>query len=156
MRHFKRLSITDDLTGLMNYRGLRTNIDKIIHSNPVFTLALIDLDNFKSFNKHGYSLGDEVLQEFISFLKKTVADYMIIVRFRIGDEFIIILKNTDQLAAEQQISDVKTKCWNYPFKCLETFSEKHLSFSSGIVQYSAEYNTLEKLIREADIRLKKV
>ena len=153
--HFKKLSVTDDLTALMNYRGLRVQMPKIIHDFPIFTLALIDIDNFKSFNKHGYSLGDSVLQEFSFFLKDSVPDDAIIARFRIGDEFIIVLKNLDQLEAEKQISDIKTKCFNHSFSCLNPFSDHKLSFTEGVVQFAAEFNTLEKLINEAELRLKK-
>ena len=148
--------MTDDLTGLMNYRGLRIQIKKIIRNCPVFTLVLIDIDNFKSFNKQGYSLGDEVLKEFISFLKKTVPDDALIVRFRIGDEFIIILKNTNLLEAEKQISYIRTKCLNHSFHCLNQFTDYGISFTSGIVQYTNEYNSLEKLIGEAENRMNKL
>lgn len=152
---YKRLSQTDELTNLMNFRGLCLWFKKNINSQQIFSLVLIDIDHFKTFNNKGYALGDAVLQEFSLFLKKNVPMHSVVARFRLGDEFIILLNNMPKLEAEQKIIDIKNNCLLHDFICLQSFANYRLSFSAGVVQNSIPNPTLENLIAEAEHCLKK-
>jgi diguanylate cyclase (GGDEF)-like protein len=155
LRYFKKLSQTDELTGLMNFRGLHLRFEKNINSQQTFSLVLIDIDDFKRFNNKGYSLGDAVLQEFSLFLKNNLPMHSLVTRFRLGDEFIIILNNMSKKEAEQKILDIKRHCLKHDFICLQPFPDYRLSFSEGVVQNSKPNATLEIMIEDAEHSLKK-
>jgi diguanylate cyclase (GGDEF)-like protein len=138
----------------MNYRGLCRNVENFINYKMPFSLAIIDIDNFRIFNKHSYKLGDEVLKEFSSLLDQSFHDSAILARFRIGDEFIIIFKHVTLQKAKLNITELKEKCKNYQFACLENFSSHTLTFSEGIVEMNSGINTIDALFTEAEKSLK--
>ena len=103
----------DELTGLYNRRSLDEMIDSEIsrHSRygGAFSLAILDLDSFKSFNDtYGHLAGDGLLQEIGRNIKSAIrtADYA----FRYGgDEFAILLPQTTIDVALQVIERVRKK-----------------------------------------------
>ncbi|WKY44232.1 diguanylate cyclase [Eubacteriaceae bacterium ES2] len=96
---FFRLSITDELTGLYNRMyffkcGIEAFEDFIRYSTK-FTVLMIDLDSLKTVNDlYGHAAGDLVLKEFANILSNTLRTVDIAARID-GEEFAIILKNTD-------------------------------------------------------------
>jgi diguanylate cyclase (GGDEF)-like protein len=87
-----RATVTDDLTGLGNRRHGNTMLDSLAVGD---TLAVLDLDNFKRINDtYGHPAGDDVLQEFSSYLLGAVRGWDSVARFG-GEEFIIVLRGTD-------------------------------------------------------------
>lgn len=108
----------DTLTGLMNRRGLLENADQLFgqlqrsqdHGRLVVMFA--DLDKFKLINDtHGHAAGDEVLRRFSGILRGSVRSGDIAARMG-GDEFVLILNDTDADQAEriaqriqQQVAD---------------------------------------------------
>jgi two-component system cell cycle response regulator len=95
-RHVRlqKLAITDDLTGLYNARYFRHFLTAIIakaHSMrfPV-TLLLFDIDGFKTYNdKHGHGVGDDILRQTASLIKRCVRDHDLVARLG-GDEFAVV------------------------------------------------------------------
>ncbi len=94
----KKLAITDSLTKLFNRRHFDTVIDEEFNrakrANKSFTLAIIDVDNFKPYNDtYGHDKGDEILIKLGQILNQQTSrsgDYA----FRIGgEEFAIILQS---------------------------------------------------------------
>ena len=148
--HFRKLSERDEMTSIMNYRGISKQIERLIHKNKSFSLAIIDIDNFSVFNKHSYKLGDDVLKEFAVLLYHSFSHDVLIARFRIGDEFIIVFQNSDIMKAKMGIDEFKEKCRNYNFKCLEPISLKQVNFSEGLTQRNTKNNSLELLFSEAE------
>jgi diguanylate cyclase (GGDEF)-like protein len=153
--HFRKLSETDLMTSLMNYRGLCRNIEKFINYKMPFTLAIIDIDNFRIFNKQSYKLGDDVLKEFAALLNQSFRDTALIARFRIGDEFIIVFKHINSQKAKMNIDELKEKCNHYNFISLENFPAHTLTFSEGIVEMNSEIITIDALFTKAEKSLKK-
>lgn len=86
----------DDLTGLLNRKGLRWFFEKRSVNDdgtglPVGVLLSIDLDGFKTVNDtHGHQAGDDVLEEFAERLKRSVREGDVVARVG-GDEFIVFL-----------------------------------------------------------------
>ncbi|MEA3468242.1 MAG: diguanylate cyclase [Thermodesulfobacteriota bacterium] len=102
---FKKLSITDDLTGLYNRRHLNNILQQEFqrskrHKNDLSCLML-DLDHFKQVNDtYGHDFGDTVLRVFAFILKEFIrsSDYA----FRYGgEEFLLLLPETDIKGALQ-------------------------------------------------------
>lgn len=99
----KELAYTDALTGLGNRRLLMEagnyEIERGLRYNHSISLLLIDLDNYKLINDtYGHIVGDEVLVQFAHCLKNILRDTDIKVRYG-GDEFVILLIESDQQAA---------------------------------------------------------
>ncbi|HEU5337743.1 MAG TPA: EAL domain-containing protein, partial [Sulfuricaulis sp.] len=93
------LSVTDPLTGLYNRRHFDSQLEIILSDhlpkNLAVCLLLIDLDGFKFINDtYGHPFGDEVLRTTAQLLKQQVRRNDYIARLA-GDEFAMVLKNTD-------------------------------------------------------------
>jgi diguanylate cyclase (GGDEF)-like protein/PAS domain S-box-containing protein len=93
------LSVTDPLTGLYNRRHFDSQLEVILSDhlpkNMPVCLLLIDLDGFKFINDtYGHPFGDEVLRTTAQLLKQQVRRNDYIARLA-GDEFAMVLKNTD-------------------------------------------------------------
>ncbi len=95
----QRLSITDGLTGLWNYRYFQMNFDKEIERASRFqrplALLIFDLDKFKQVNDvHGHQRGDSVLIELATRVKSAIREVDTLARYG-GEEFVLILPETD-------------------------------------------------------------
>lgn len=95
----QRLSITDGLTGLWNYRYFQMNFDKEIERASRFgrplALLIFDLDKFKQVNDvYGHPRGDSVLIELATRVKGAIREVDTLARYG-GEEFVLILPETD-------------------------------------------------------------
>ena len=82
--------VVDSLTGLISRRYMVGFIQHLVETGVPFTLALMDLDNFKFINDtYGHKMGDGVLAGVSNDLQRYLADYGVAGRFG-GDEFLIV------------------------------------------------------------------
>jgi diguanylate cyclase (GGDEF)-like protein len=98
-----RLTVTDERTSLLNDRYLRRRLaDEFKRAQRYATplsVALLDLDHFKQVNdKYGHDCGDQVLKEFGRLLVDSARTTDIVGRFG-GEEFLVVLPNTDGIRA---------------------------------------------------------
>ncbi len=89
----------DGLTGLYNHKSIMETLDKEIERaqryNTPLSIIMFDIDKFKAVNDtYGHHIGDEVLEKLGSYLKNMSRDFDIAGRYG-GEEFIIILPETD-------------------------------------------------------------
>jgi diguanylate cyclase (GGDEF)-like protein len=103
----------DELTNLLNRRSLNelmtTEINRHSRYGGVFSLIILDLDNFKAFNdNYGHMAGDKLLKEIGSVLKSTIRSTDQAFRYG-GDEFAILLPNTPNDAATQVADRVRRR-----------------------------------------------
>jgi diguanylate cyclase (GGDEF)-like protein len=104
-REAERLSLTDPLTGLWNYRYLQVSMHREVErairfDRPLAVLAL-DLDRFKDVNDtHGHPAGDAVLSEVARRLREEVREVDLLFR-QGGEEFVMLLPETDLAGAER-------------------------------------------------------
>lgn len=83
-------NVVDSLTGLVSRRYMLEFIQNLVESKVPFTLALLDLDNFKFINDtYGHKTGDGVLAGLSNDLERYLEDYGIAGRYG-GDEILII------------------------------------------------------------------
>ena len=106
----------DALTGIYNRRFFDENLDRVMktlsRSGGVLSLMMIDIDNFKDYNDtYGHSAGDVCLKTVAKLLSKSITradDFL--VRYG-GDEFAVVLPNTDEdgarLLAEKMLESVR-------------------------------------------------
>ena len=105
----EQLSVTDELTGIPNRRGLRNALGKTLASaarhQEVGVLGFLDLDSFKEVNDtYGHMAGDAVLRHVAKCLKNHVRPEDTVARIA-GDEFAMILSRCD---ADQGRSRLRT------------------------------------------------
>ncbi len=88
----------DSLSKLPNRRGLRAKLIDAARSNEPITLAMLDLDGFKSINDHfGHSVGDKLIQACAAVIQKIVGADAYTARLG-GDEFAILWTGPDKHA----------------------------------------------------------
>lgn len=96
-------SRTDELTGLANRRGFREYLGQQEKrrqgARGWYAVIVGDLDNFKSINdRYGHEVGDTVLQQVSATLKGMVRDVDLVTRWG-GEEFLVLLSDTDRSGA---------------------------------------------------------
>ncbi|MFJ5764627.1 sensor domain-containing diguanylate cyclase [Lysinibacillus sp. NPDC093210] len=113
------LSVTDKLTGLKNRRFFQEQLEEqlaIFHETAkLFSLLILDIDHFKKVNDtFGHQVGDEVLAQLAQILNAQARQGDVVARFG-GEEFVIILPETDANAswtiAEQLRQAVEQAHW---------------------------------------------
>jgi diguanylate cyclase (GGDEF)-like protein len=143
------LSRTDFLTGILNRRALMdaasTELDRLARTGRPFTLLYMDLDDFKSVNDTaGHEAGDSLLTQFATVLKFQLRGIDTVARMG-GDEFIVILPETDDQAAEKVAPRLQSLL-------LEEMKQHHWSMTISIgalTCVSAPSNT-DEMFRVAD------
>lgn len=105
------LATLDSLTGINNRRSVMEKINEQFEIakrfGESFTIIMVDLDKFKDINdSYGHLVGDKVLMEFATFLKKAVRKVDIIGRYG-GDEFIICPINANAAKAHRIIKKIE-------------------------------------------------
>ncbi|GLO62204.1 hypothetical protein MACH09_27120 [Vibrio sp. MACH09] len=102
-------SITDELTGLYNRKGLRKLIPRFIHKEHESNISILlaDIDHFKVINDtFGHDYGDKVIKHFGEILIKSCRENDVCFRYG-GEEFIVILPNTNEAQAMQIADRIK-------------------------------------------------
>jgi len=146
------LSLTDELTQLPNRRAFMKRIEdevsRVQRYEYPLCFALIDLDSFKSINdRYGHSTGDEVLRSFAERALSGFRHHDLASRYG-GEEFAIILPNTDINGALRALEKVKGRTSQCTFQFNDT-THPIPTFSAGIALYSAG-ETPASLIERAD------
>ncbi len=150
------LANKDSLTDIYNKGYFNNIIYEKIHnkSDDVFTLVMLDLDDFKKFNDiYGHLNGDKLLIKVASVLKSTIRERDISARFG-GDEFVLILNNTNLNETIKIVKRIKTKINNIKFEDLKNLNHK-ISCSFGIVASYSSISVPEKIVELADNALYK-
>jgi diguanylate cyclase len=98
-QQMRALANTDELTGLLNRRGLRAEIAQLSDAGRGMALVLLDLDGFKAVNdRHGHATGDELLTEVGQRLREICGPGIHAARMG-GDEFAALIPHGTTTAA---------------------------------------------------------
>ncbi|MGN0924678.1 diguanylate cyclase [Ectopseudomonas mendocina] len=138
----------DSLTGLWNRaRTLHFLVEEAARANRYgtpFSVVLIDIDHFKSVNDtHGHAIGDSVLRQFAGLLRDGVRVVDKVGRLG-GEEFLIVLPETDVEHAERAVQALQKRINGFSFDRVE---RKSASF--GIAEYRPG-ESLDSLMERAD------
>jgi diguanylate cyclase (GGDEF)-like protein len=155
----KQLSLVDDLTQLYNSRYLGQALDIEItrgrrYNYPV-TVVFLDLDGFKGVNdRYGHLVGSETLKIVGRIIKDLVRNVDIVARYG-GDEFTLILPNTDLEAGRLVAERLRLGIMNHDYQSDPGFDFK-LSASFGIAGFPVHGDSSARLIQRADQAMYKV
>lgn len=142
-------AMIDGLTGIFNRRYmelfLKKEYNRCKRYNKKLAICIIDIDNFKNINDtYGHQFGDLVLKTLAKALKNVLREEDIACRYG-GEEFLIILPETDT-----EGSYVLTERIRDSIKNISPFKEKSITFSAGVASFPACAGDTQTLIRCAD------
>jgi diguanylate cyclase (GGDEF)-like protein len=128
----KKLSITDGLSGLYNYRyliySLERELKRVIRYHRTLALLLIDIDYLKKLNDtYGHLCGDYVIKTLGKLLKSNVRLTDFVARYG-GDELAVMLIEADAKSALEVAEKLKKEIGSHIFQ----WQEKQLSVSISI------------------------
>lgn len=110
-RFLRSLMIHDGLTGLLNHTAIKEELAReVIRSsrlNSPLSLAMVDIDFFKKVNDtYGHAAGDRVLKSLARLLKQRLRETDIVGRYG-GEEFAVIMNDTDAASAAKVIDEIR-------------------------------------------------
>jgi len=147
-----RISEHDALTGILNRRAFLRKARYLLVLNERTKIPLVfiyaDLDNFKAVNdQHGHETGDKVLQIFSQISKSRLRKNDIIARYG-GDEFVMILTDTNLENAQMVLKRIKDEFMQW---ARENGLPVGVSFGAGTTLEGE--NRLDDVLRRVDAAL---
>lgn len=158
-RKLEALTRIDDLTGLANRRYLdhQLNAEWAIakRSNSPISMLVVDIDQFKSINDYfGHQYGDKAIISVAAILKKLVTRPSDLPARFGGDEFVIILPNTDNSGAIALAKQICSSIEKLQIKQADDSIYPYVTISLGCATLIPnEDNTLQNLFSLADEKL---
>ena len=156
VERIQHLTITDDTTGLFNVRHLYDVLGRELErghrSGDSVSLAFIDLDQFKLVNDvHGHLVGSELLARAGQRLQELSRKQDYCFRYG-GDEFVIMMPQTDARTALAQASQLHSTLMSTRFR-MKNGLELMVSASVGLATAPQDGSTVHAVIGAADTRM---
>ncbi|UNP87934.1 diguanylate cyclase [Aeromonas encheleia] len=151
----RTLSITDELTSLLNRRQILMQAQMMLqhsqHSRAPFSLLMLDIDHFKRVNDTlGHNMGDVVLIEVAQCISRTLRAEDVVGRNG-GEEFLVLLPNTDMAAAARVAERIRTQVAALQIEDVTNVLDIRVSI--GVAQYHLEDSSLSALVHRADLAM---
>jgi diguanylate cyclase (GGDEF)-like protein/PAS domain S-box-containing protein len=139
----------DKLTKLYNRQGLEKQLATLMTGSNRFALVLIDLNGFKQVNDiYGHKSGDEILIFVADRIKKTLRPTDLGGRWG-GDEFVLLLKDADQLQTRQIVEQLVQRIAK-PYYLPSFETNVIVGASCGVAFYPDHSNDLQTLLHLSD------
>jgi two-component system cell cycle response regulator len=154
----QRLSLTDPLTGLWNYRylreSLRREVERASRFGRMLTVLVLDLDHFKEVNDtYGHAAGDAVLGEFARRIRIGLREVDVAFR-QGGEEFVVLLPETDAyggaIVAERLGTAVRERPVLIDPRRSDLSDQVSISVSIGIAVFPEHGSTAQQVLDAAD------
>ncbi len=134
----ERLAYYDTLTGLLNRRAILEKLDEWLRHTRRYhgrlAVAMLDIDHFKLVNdNYGHRVGDRVLADMAGLMRRSVRTTDSVGRYG-GEEFLIILPNTDAAGAAIMAERVRSGIEGTPMHDAEG-CDFQASVSLGVAEY---------------------
>jgi two-component system cell cycle response regulator len=151
--HLERLSVTDALTGLWNYRFLQSALHREIERASRFdrplSVLMLDLDFFHEINeRYGHQNGSEVLKEFGERVARQIRQVDVLARYG-GEEFVAILPETGPEGAAQVAERICLAVREQPFG-RPSGPRVAVTVSVGAAVLPTDAHSVTSLLRAAD------
>lgn len=154
-RELAELAGTDPLTGLANRRRVKEilpgELERIRRHGGHCTVAMLDVDHFKSFNdRFGHPAGDAALRQLATLLRRSTRMTDIPVRYG-GEEFGLIMPNTSSDDAYAVVERIRGIIASHRFTSDEDAgAEYSLTVSAGLATCPDDGTDAERLLSKAD------
>jgi diguanylate cyclase (GGDEF)-like protein len=149
MKHDEELARFDYLTGAANIRNfydlLQRELDRSLRYKHPFTIAYLDLDNFKLVNdQYGHQAGDRILTTIVRYAMRKLRSTDVVARLG-GDEFVILLPETGHEMAKDVIPKIQSEL-------LEVMQENQwpITFSIGVLTCENTNLSSHEVVKIAD------
>ncbi len=155
-RDLKKLTDRDSLTGLLNHTNILRNLEREMsvasRTNQPVAFAMVDIDHFKSVNDtYGHVVGDQVIMRMTHLIRNRLRRVDYVGRYG-GEEFAIVMPNTDTAAAKEVMDKLREATREMEHKADQgTFN---VTFSCGIATFPP-YATVLDMTEAADAALYK-
>lgn len=164
-KKIEQVSVTDELTGLLNWRGTMLQVDQVFHTykrqvhhensgnfpESGFTCAILDIDHFKRVNdNYGHLAGDKILSELGNIINTPGLFRATDILGRYGgEEFMIILSGSN---ANTAILPIKRLCQQIRANkfILDSGTEINVTVSIGLSQAAPDDCEFNSIFRRAD------
>ncbi len=148
----QEMAIMDGLTKAYVRRHFLERFDEELARSKRHRLKLsffmVDIDHFKRYNdKYGHLVGDSALQEVAEILKNSVRRVDLVCRYG-GEEFALILPQTDKEGGLQVAERIRWAAENHSFKAYDKISK--VTVSIGVATFPDDANQMGELIERAD------
>lgn len=147
-------SITDGLTGVYNYRflirSIKLEMKRAKRFNYKFSFIMLDVDNLKEYNdRNGHLSGSKALRDIAGILVSICREIDLVAKYG-GDEFGLLLPQTDTLGAVRLGERILPAVKSFSF---DGRTSGLLTCSMGIAVYPDDARDIEELIERADAAL---
>ena len=151
LEKLKEKTIIDELTQILNRRGIMEFLTREYARSKRFksplSVLMIDIDDFKKVNDtYGHTVGDKVLKTIAQILKTKLRATDVVGRYG-GEEFLVVLPETDLQAALTVAEKLRTEVAKKAFKYKDQVFK--VTISLGAAQLK-EGESIEELINRAD------
>jgi len=149
LSHERMLSQTDYLTGIANtrefYQQVNSELERTDRSKLPISLAYIDLDGFKQVNdKLGHREGDTLLRTVAQSFQSAIRKTDVVGRLG-GDEFGILLPNTDQAGAKCIMRRL-----HHSFQDQMDRLQMGVTLSAGVISFGSVPASVDEMLHQAD------
>ena len=153
-RRAEQLAVTDDLTQVYNYRflkmALRREVKRAARFSQRFSVLMIDVDNLKRYNdQNGHLRGSEVLRQVAQILVREARSIDLVAKYG-GDEFVVILPQTEREGACVLADRIQQAVEATAFPLVPPGV---ITVSLGVATYPENGLTAGELLESADIAL---
>ncbi len=151
----RNLSIIDGLTGIYQRRHfidcLNQEMEESAGQNRVFSILMMDIDNFKDYNdSYGHMTGDFILKEISSIILNTIRGNDLAGRFG-GEEFIFFLYDTEKKGAVSMAQRLRKNIESHTFSIAG--KDLKVTVSIGVAVYPDDAKDSQSLIESADKKM---
>lgn len=151
LEEISQLVQEDPLTGALNRRGMAAAFTQAFSRasrlNSPLSVALLDIDHFKEINDgYGHELGDQVLKHLVKVLKTQLRPTDVLARSG-GEEFVILLPDTEPDMAAQVLTRLQTALARKTFR--QGGASMTIRFSAGLVRWRAK-ESMDGVLERAD------
>jgi diguanylate cyclase (GGDEF)-like protein len=151
---YESVAKKDTLTGATSRYACELILDmenkRNLRNHTPFSILMIDVDDFKQINdKYGHLIGDQVLRSLVVCIEMYLRDMDVVCRWG-GEEFIVILPDTNDTEAKMVANILRESIGSFDFEIVD-----QVTVSIGISTMYETHHNIESMIKKSDDALYK-